>query len=119
MIHKKPIKITIDARSLAEVFIDMKVCYHDLPDWIIRNRVSVFAFKFLSILCYFEAIKQSLSTTLNPKTDSQTKKQNGTIEAFLRAFLNYEQNDQTKLLPIAEFAYNDAENISTGYTTFE
>ncbi len=41
------------------------------------------------------------------------------MEAYLRAFVNYEQNDWARLLPMAEFAYNNAKNTSTGYTPFE
>ena len=41
------------------------------------------------------------------------------MEAYLWAFINYKQNDWAKLLPIAEFAYNNTKNISTGYTPFE
>ena len=41
------------------------------------------------------------------------------MEAYLRAFVNYEQKDWAKLLPIADFAYNNAKNASTGYTSFK
>ena len=51
--------------------------------------------------------------------DGQTKRQNGTMEAYLRAFVNFEQNDWARLLPMAEFAYNNAKNANTGHTSFE
>ena len=41
------------------------------------------------------------------------------MEAYLWVFVNFEQNDWVKLLPIAEFAYNNAKNASTGHTPFE
>ena len=41
------------------------------------------------------------------------------MEAYLRAFVNFEQNDWVRILPMAEFAYNNAKNASTGYTPFE
>ncbi len=41
------------------------------------------------------------------------------IEAFFGAFVNWEQDDWAKLLPIAEFDYNNAKNTSTGHTLFE
>ena len=41
------------------------------------------------------------------------------MEAYLRAFVNWEQNDWARLLPIAEFAYNNSKNASTGHTPFE
>ena len=41
------------------------------------------------------------------------------MEGYLRAFINFEQNDWARLLPIAEFAHNNARNASTGHTPFE
>ena len=41
------------------------------------------------------------------------------MEAYLEAFVNFEQNDWAWLLPMAEFAYKNAKNASTGYTPFE
>ena len=41
------------------------------------------------------------------------------MEAYLQAFVNFEQNNWARLLTMAEFAYNNAKNASTGYTPFE
>ena len=41
------------------------------------------------------------------------------MEGYLRAFMNFELNDWARLLPMAEFAYNNAKNSSTGHTLFE
>ena len=41
------------------------------------------------------------------------------MEAYLRAFVNWEQNDWARLLPMAEFAYNNSRNASTGHTPFK
>ena len=41
------------------------------------------------------------------------------IEAYLQAFVNFKQNDWTRLLPMAEFAYNNAKNTNTGHTSFK
>ena len=41
------------------------------------------------------------------------------MEAYLRAFVNFKENDWARLLSIAEFAYNNTKNISTSYTPFE
>ena len=41
------------------------------------------------------------------------------MEAYLRAFVNFKQNDWARLLPMAEFAYNNAKKTSTGYTPFK
>ncbi len=41
------------------------------------------------------------------------------MEAYLRAFVNFKQNDWARLLPMAEFAYNNVKNASTGHIPFE
>ena len=119
MVHYEPVKVTINAPGLAEVIIDVVVRYHGLPDSIVTNRGSLFTSKFWSSLCYFLGIKRKLFTAFHPQTDGQTERQNSTMEAYLRAFVNFEQNDWAQLLPMAEFAYNNAKNASTGHTSFE
>ena len=41
------------------------------------------------------------------------------MEAYLQVFVNFEQNDWVWFLPIAEFAYNNAKNVSTGHSLFK
>ena len=41
------------------------------------------------------------------------------IEAYLRAIVNFKQNSWARLLPMAEFAYNNAKNASISHTPFE
>ena len=119
MVHYKPVKVTIDASELAEVIIDVVVWHHGLSNSIMTDRGLLFTSKFWSSLCYFLRVKRRLSTAFHPQTDGQTKWQNSTIEAYLQAFVNFEQNDWARLLPIAEFAYNNAKNASTGHIPFE
>ena len=119
MVHYQPVQVTIDAPGLAEVILDVVVWHHGLPDSIVSDRGSVFTSKFWSSLCYFLGIKRRLSTAFHSQTDGQTERQNSTMEAYLRAFVNFEQNDWARLLPMAEFAYNNAKNASTGYIPFK
>ena len=41
------------------------------------------------------------------------------MEVYLQAFVNFEQNDWARFLPMAEFTYNNANNASTGFTPFK
>ena len=41
------------------------------------------------------------------------------MEVQFQFFVNFEQNDWARLLPMAKFAYNNAQNASSGYTYFE
>ena len=104
MVHYEPVKVTIDAPGLADVIIDVVMRYHGLPNLIVSDRGSVFTLKFWSSLCYYLKIKRKLSTAFHSQTDGQTKTQNSTMEAYLRAFVNYEENDWARFLPMAKFA---------------
>ena len=119
MVHYEPVKVTIDAPGLTEVIIVVVVWYHGLLDSIVTNRGSLFTSKFWSLLCYFLGVKRRLLTAFHPQTDDQTERQNSTMEVYLRAFINFEQNDWARLLPIAEIAYNNAKYASNGHTPCE
>ena len=41
------------------------------------------------------------------------------MQAYLTAFVNFKQNNWVRVLPMAEFAYNNAKNASTAHTLFE
>ena len=119
MVHYEPVKVTINAPGLAKVIIDVVVWHHGLLDSIVSDRGSLFTSKFWSSLCYFVGIKRRLLTAFHPQIDGQTKRQKSMMEAYLQAFVNFEQNDWARLLPMAEFTYNNAKNASTGHTPFE
>ena len=93
MVYYEPVQMTITAPALAEVIFNVVVRHHGLPDSIVSDRGSVFTSKFWSSLCYFLSIKRRLSTAFYPQTDGQTERQNSTMKAYLRAFVNYEQDN--------------------------
>ena len=41
------------------------------------------------------------------------------MKAYLWAFVNFEKTYWARLLPMVEFAYNNAKNASTGHIPFE
>ncbi len=93
MIHYVLVKVTIDAPGLSEMIIDVVVRYHRVPESIVMDRGLLFISKFWSSLCYFLGIKRKLFTAFHPQTDGQTKRQNSTMEAYLRVFVNWEQDE--------------------------
>ena len=93
MVYYEPVKVIINAPGLAKVIIDVIVRHHNLLDSIVTDWGFFFTSKFWSLLYYFLGIKRRLSTAFHPQTDDQTERQNSTMEAYLRAFVNFEQND--------------------------
>ena len=59
-----------------------------------------------------------MSTAFHPQTDGQTERVNQVIEAYLRPYLNREQDDWVDLLPMAENAYNNSVTSATRMTPF-
>ncbi len=88
MVYYIPIKVMINAPGLAEVIINVVVHHHGVPESIVTDQGSLFISKFWSLLCYFLRIKRKLSTAFHPQTDSQMERQNSTLEAYFRAFVN-------------------------------
>lgn len=63
-------------------------------------------------------IDRRMSTAFCPQSDGQTEQQNFTMEQYLRAYINFEQDDWVTWLPKAEFAYNNAFNSSIKMSSF-
>ena len=90
MVYYKPVKVTINALGLVEVIINVVVRHHGLSNSIVTDRGSFFTSKFLLLLCYFFGIKWRLSTAFYLQTDGQSERQNSTMKAYFRAFVNFE-----------------------------
>jgi hypothetical protein len=54
----------------------------------------------------------------HPESDGQTERANQTLEQYLWIYCNYQQDNWSKLLPLAEFAYNNAPSTTTGVSPF-
>ena len=50
--------------------------------------------------------------------DGQTECTNQTLEQYIRVYCNYQQDNWDSLLPLAEFAYNNAPSTTTGISPF-
>ena len=54
----------------------------------------------------------------HPEDDGQTECTNQTLEQYLHVYCNYQQDNWSELLPLAEFAYNNAPSATTGVSPF-
>ena len=108
---------TLGAEELAQIFLHhWKI--HGLPDTIVSDRGSAFISQFWGQLMKRLRIARKLSTAYHPQTDGQTERSNQDLEAYLRRYVNYAQDNWVEWLPIAEFQVNDTVNASTGLTPF-
>ena len=63
-------------------------------------------------------MKLHFTSGYHPEGDGQTERVNQTLEQYLRAYCNYQQDNWHHLLPLAEFAYNNAPSETTGVSPF-
>jgi hypothetical protein len=106
--HFIPCTTNITAEETATLFINNVFKLHGLPDEIISDRGPQFKSQFWKTLFSTLEVKVKLSTAYHPQTDGQTERTNQTLEQYLRAFTNYQQDDWAELLPLAEFTYNNS-----------
>ena len=106
------------AKALALLFLQYVWKHHGLPDTIVSDRGTQFVSKFWTALCEILDIKAKLSTAFHPQTDGQSEIANQEMERYLRTYVNYQQNDWAKWLPIAEFAANANVSESIKMTPF-
>jgi len=106
------------AADFAIIFAQEVWRHHGLPTDIVSDRDSQFTSdvwkEFLKIL----GIRSRMSTAFHPQMDGQTERLNQTIEAYLRAFVGKKQDDWMRLLPMAEFAYNNSTTTGNGMSPF-
>ena len=118
MSHFIPCHKTDSASKLAHYFIRDIVRLHGLPDTIVSDRGTTFRSRFWNTLCQTLKISTNYSTAFHPQSDGQTERVNQTLETYLRSHVNYLQDDWYSFLPLAEFAYNNAESASTKHSPF-
>jgi len=114
--HFVPCHTTVDALGLAELFLREVVCLHGLPLTIVSDRGPQFASVFLQHLCSRFVINRRMSTACHPQTDGQTERMNASMEQYLRVFVNHQQDDWVKWLPLAEFAAKNGTSETTKCT---
>src|SRR6266850_3003560 len=54
----------------------------------------------------------------HPEGDRQTEWANQVLEQYLQIYTNYQQDNWTEFLPLAEFVYNNATNATMGVSLF-
>jgi hypothetical protein len=116
--HFIPTTEKITSPKLAELFLAHVWELYGTPEMVISDRGAVFASKFMKGVYDVLGIRMWLSTAYHPQMDGQTERVNQTVEGYLRTYCLLRQHDWAKLLPMAEFAYNNSHHSSIGMSPF-
>lgn len=114
-----PVSTTITAPQLAELYHREIELRYGPAKGITSDRGSLFTSNYWSKMAYFHHTKLRLSTAFRPQTDGQTERINQVIERYLRCFIDENQLNWPKLLPSAQFACNNAINLTIKTSPFE
>lgn len=104
--------------SIAKDFVTHVFSKHGVPSHVTSDRGSEFVSDFFTSLGKVLDMNLHATSGYNPQADGQTERTNQTLEQYLRIYCNHHQDNWAALLPIAEFAYNNADNASTGVSPF-
>ena len=113
-----PTHTSITSEQLAELFVIHVFSKHGVPNHVTSDRGSEFVSAFFRALGQALSMKLHFTSGYHPEADGQTERVNQTLEQYIRIYCTYQQDDWSNLLPMAEFAYNNAPNASTGLSPF-
>ncbi|GMF44870.1 unnamed protein product [Phytophthora fragariaefolia] len=105
MVHLTPVSDTVTAAETAAHFVDCVFRHHGLPESIVSDRDPWFTSAFWTALFQL------------PETDGQTERVNRVLEYVLGSYATSFKS-WSKFIPLAEFALNNAEHVSTGIAPF-
>ena len=108
----------ITAPELARLFIIHVFSKQRVPAHVTCDQGSEFVSNFFRSLGIALDMKIHFTSGYHPECDGQTERLNQTLEQYLRIFCNYQQDNWSEILPLAEFTYNNSPSATTGVTPF-
>jgi hypothetical protein len=117
-VELSPFRNDFTAAQLAHIMNDRVFRHHGIPKSIISDRDKLFTSNFWTAFLAAIGTQRKLSTAFHPQTDGQTERTNRTMKAYLRIYVNQQQNNWVSLLPMAQMAHNNMLSESTGQTPF-
>ena len=119
VVHFIPIKTTYSGDKPAEIYMSRIVCQHGMSKKIVSDGESQFTSKFWQKLHEALGTNLNFSSAYHPQTDGHTERVNQILEDMLRACALENQNSWDRMLPYAEFSYNNSYQSSLQMSPFE
>jgi len=113
-----PTHDTITSAELACLFVTHVFSKHGVPSHVTSNRGSKFVSHFFHSLGTTLDMRLHFTSRYHLEANGQAEQTNQTLEQYLCVYCNYQQDNWSELLPLAEFAYNNAPSVTTGVSPF-
>jgi len=104
--------------DLACLFVLHVFSKHGIPSHVTSDRGSEFVSNFFQSLGTTLDMRLHFTSGYYPEGDGQTECMNQTLEQCLHVYCNYQQDNWSEFLPLAEFAYNNALSATTSVFPF-
>jgi len=113
-----PTTDSIMSVEVAEAFVTHIFMKHGIPLHISSDHGSEFTSHFFHSLGALLCMNLHFTSGHHPLANGQVECINSTLKQYLHIYWNYEQDSWSKLLLLAEFAYNNVPHSSTGILPF-
>jgi len=113
-----PAHDTITSADLAHLFVLHVFSKHGVPSHVTSDRGLKFVSNFFRSLGTALDMWLRFTSDYHPEGDGQTEHMNQTLKQYLHVYCNYQQDNWSELLPLVEFAYNNALSATTGVSPF-
>jgi transposase InsO family protein len=111
-----PVRKNFTTAEIFHVLWERIFAVFGIPDTIISDRDKIFKSEEWRRLSKGIGIIQILSTANHQQTDGQSERKIQEIQSYLRNYLDYDQSNWIELLPVTQYALNDAESAATKET---
>src|SRR5258708_25316004 len=108
----------VNAPQVVRLFLIHVFSKHRVPAHVTLDRGSKFVSHFFHSLGKLLWMRLHFTSGYHPEGDGQTEHANQVLAQNLQTYTNYQQDDWAMLLPMAEFAYNNAMNVTMGVSPF-
>jgi len=109
---------TITSAELAHLFVIHVFSKYGVPSHVTSDCGSEFVSHFFCSLGTVLDMRLHFTSGYHPEANGQAERTNQTLEQYLHVYCNYQQDNWSKLLPLVEFAYNNAPSATTGVSPF-
>ena len=114
----EPVSATVTAEETAQILIRRVIAAFGVPVKVISDRGSVFTSAVWRETMAILGTSVALAASHHPQTDGQTERTIQTLTRLFRCFAEEQKDEWEKLLPLFQFALNDAHCHATGSTPF-
>ena len=104
--------------KLTKLFLLHMFSKHGVLAHVTSNQGTEFVSHFFWSLRKALNMHLHFTSSYHPEGDGQTKCTNQTLEQYLWSYCNYQQDNWSELLPLAEFMYNNAPSATTRVSPF-